>query len=431
MLTLSDTERAMLEGERGRGVQLSMELIVAAAEATGAPELIEVEFAHVGSGFYSGPASLDFAEFLLRHGATVSVPTHTNASLVDFSSPGLRARDDYPEAVDGAARLMEIYERLGCSSMWSCAPYHHEEGRPNLGQQIIGSESNAVSFFNSVLGARTNKYGDFLDISGAIVGRVPLAGLHTDEGRLATHVIRLETVPANLVADGSFFHVLGIIVGREAGARVPVIDGLATASEDELKAIAAAAASSGGVEMFHVVGVTPEAPTLADALGGRSPARESSVSSAELLDVRASLSTDSAGPLRAVCLGTPHFSVDEFDALRTALAARRVDPGVSLFVTTSRAVMAELRLRGWADELEDAGVQVVLDTCSYFTPRMRGLDGLVMTNSAKWAYYAPGMLQIPVAFASLGECVDSAVAGAVVRTSGPGSSSAVDGEVMP
>ena len=218
-----------------------------------------------------------------------------------------------PEAVRGAARLMEIYEALGCTAMWSCAPYHEARTRPTVGTQIVGSESNAVSFFNSVLGARTNKYGDLLDVCAAIIGKVPLAGLHTDEGRLATHELRLELTDDEL-ADPSLPHLLGIIMGRAVGTAVPVLTGLSSATEDALKAIAAAAATSGAVEMFHAVGVTPEAPTFADATGGRPVDRVTVVDREALAEARTLLTTTDSEHIDSVCLGTPHFSIDEFGA---------------------------------------------------------------------------------------------------------------------
>ena len=411
-MQLTDQEAAWLSGASGKAHQLAMRLMIAAGDATGANEFVPIEFAHINSCHYSGQLSVDFAEFLLAEGATLAVPTHTNASLIEQRRGELRPAEHFANEVSGARRLMEIYEELGCSAMWSCAPYHQSEGRPGLGQQIVGSESNAVSFFNSALGARTNKYGDMLDISAAIIGRVPLTGLHTDEGRLATHEVALHLEGAWL-ADPMLPHLLGIIVGKEVGTAIPVITGLDAVGEDDLKAIAAAAATSGGVEMFHVVGVTPEAPTLDDALGGR-PARARTVVDRETIErVRSQLASQTAGAINAVCLGTPHFSSSEFANVHAALDGRSVAPSVKVLITTSRAVFAEVQLRGWDAELRDAGIDIVLDTCTYYPPQAVGVHGTVMTNSAKWAYYAPGMLDVQVAFGGLADCIESAVRGEI------------------
>ena len=246
----------------------------------------------------------------------------------------------------------------------------------------------------------------------AIIGKVPLAGLHTDEGRLATHELRLELTDDEL-ADPSLPHLLGIIMGRAVGTAVPVLTGLPSVEEDALKAIAAAAATSGAVEMFHAVGVTPEAPTFADATGGRPVDRVTVVDREALAEARTLLTTTDSEHIDSVCLGTPHFSIDEFGALREALAGRQVHDDVRLVVTTSRAIDHELGLRGWRAELDELGVEVVLDTCTYYPPQPSGVRGTVMTNSAKWAYYAPGMLPIDVVFGGLQACADAAVTGQI------------------
>lgn len=411
-IELDDLDRERLAGGHGKAEQLAMRMLVAAAETSGATDFVPIEFAHIGSCHYTGRLALDYAEFLLAEGATLAVPTHTNASLISINQPAMRPEAATPESVRGAARLMEIYEALGCTAMWSCAPYHEARTRPTVGTQIVGSESNAVSFFNSVLGARTNKYGDLLDVCAAIIGKVPLAGLHTDEGRLATHELRLELTDGEL-ADPSLPHLLGIIMGRAVGTAVPVLTGLPSVEEDALKAIAAAAATSGAVEMFHAVGVTPEAPTFADATGGRPVDRVTVVDREALAKARTLLTTTDSEQIDSVCLGTPHFSIDEFGALREALAGRQVHDDVRLVVTTSRAIDHELGLRGWRAELDELGVEVVLDTCTYYPPQPSGVRGTVMTNSAKWAYYAPGMLPIDVVFGGLQACANAAVTGQI------------------
>ena len=416
VVDLSEADERMLSGADGRASQVAMRMVSTVAEVMGAQTLVDVTMAHVGSCFYTGQVGVDFAEFLLAEGGSVAVPTLTNVSLVDVTHPELRAESASPTEVAGAKRLMDIYTQLGCEPVWTCAPYQ-ELRRPGLGDQIVGSESNAVGFYNSVIGARTNKYGDFLDICAAITGRAPLAGLHTDEGRRGSVLFRLVDVSPQLVADSSFFHLLGIIVGRASGSDVPVIDGLpASTTEDQLKAIAAAAASSGAVGLFHAAGVTPEAPTVDAAFHGEVPGRVVDVTPESLKTAYEELSRVRSEPLGAVCLGTPHFSVAEFEEVVGLLAGRAVHQDVNLLVSTGRQVLHEIGLRGWDDELRRLGVQVVVDTCTYYSPIAAGLRGQLMTNSAKWAYYAPGMLGLPVAFAATRDCVEAAVSGEILRT---------------
>jgi predicted aconitase len=268
-------------------------------------------------------------------------------------------------------------------------------------------------FCNSVLGARTNRYGDFLDVAAAITGRVPLAGLHRDEERRARLAFRLAGVPDRLMRSEALYPVLGHVVGREAGSAVPAILGLPPdASEDRLKALGAAAASSGAVAMFHAVGVTPEAPTLDAATGGEA-VPDVLVTPGRLRAARDELGPASGERLGAVCVGTPHASLRELERLRDLLGGRRAV--AALWVNTGRDVLAEAERRGVAAALAASGVQIVTDTCTYLTPLIGDVDAPVMTDSAKWAWYAPANLGVDVAFGSLEECVRSALEGRLVR----------------
>ena len=222
---------------------------------------------------------------------------------------------------------MDAYLAMGCQPTWTCAPYQLPE-RPGLGQQVAWGESNAIVFANSVLGARTNRYGDFFDICCAITGRAPNSGLHTDEGRVATILVEV-MVPDRLLDEELFYPILGHALGQVVGNEVPVLSGLDDrAGEDQLKALGAAAASSGSVAMFHVAGVTPEAPTLRDALGGGQPVRTVVIGLDELQAARTALGRD-GGALAAVSVGTPHASLREVERL-SALGRWRAKPGALL-----------------------------------------------------------------------------------------------------
>ena len=312
---------------------------------------------------------------------------------------------------------MERYRSLGARPSFTCAPYQLADARPALGDQVAWGESNAIAFCNSVLGARTNRYGDFIDVAAAITGRVPESGLHLGDARRATLVLRLgDDVPAALRDADELYPVLGIVLGRRAGAVVTVIDGLpAGQSEDRLKALGAAAASSGSVALFHVAGSTPEAPTLETALHGRPAEAEEEISLAELRSTRDELSTHAGERLAAVSIGTPHASLAELDRYARLLDGDRVHPDVECVVSTGRDVLEQADERGIVDRLRVAGVELLVDTCSYVVPVLRHPAGPVMTDSGKWAYYAPGNIGAEVVFASTEDCLRSAVAGRVVR----------------
>lgn len=405
---LDDRDRALLAGERGDGAAFAMRLVVRMAEIQEAPRLRDVVGAHVDSCLYHGRAGLDFAERLRAGGATVAVPTTTNVSSLDLLHPELVRLDGGIR--ETARRLMDTYVAMGCRPTWTCAPYQLPD-RPGLGEHVAWAESNAIVFANSVLGARTNRYGDFIDICAAVTGRVPDSGLHTDEGRRATLVLRLDGLPGGLLDADVLYPVVGHLLGRTAGTQVAAIEGLPPGTgEDRLKALGAAAASSGSVALVHVIGVTPEAPTLDAVLAP--DAREVSVTGGDLRAARDDLAPVSDGAeIAAVSVGTPHASTGELR--RLAELVREHPPRVPMYVNTGRAQLAGVG--EVARDLAGAGVTLVTDTCTYVTPVLGDVRGSVMTDSGKWAWYAPSNLGVQVAIGSLEECVRSAAAARVVR----------------
>jgi predicted aconitase len=413
-LELTGDQASAVAGDRGPGVQRAMRIVVGLARASGAERLIPISRAHVDGVLYHGQASQDFADWFTAVDARVAVPTTLNVAALDLLHPWL-FRGDEVEAGTGR-RLVDAYLALGCLPTMTCAPYQDRD-RPGPGEDVAWAESNAIVFVNSVLGARTARYGDFSDIAAAVAGWVPDAGLHRPEARLAGLVVELDPDTEDWLTEESGVGALGVLVGRLAAGRVAAIVGLPLdTTEDALKALGAGAASSGSVAMFHAVGLTPEAPTLEAAVApDREPARVR-VDAAAIRSALAGLATVPDGPIDAVALGTPHFSVGEFGRLRTFLAD---DPGplrVELTVNTSRSVLSDITESGWLDGLAAAGVVVVTDTCTYLSPAlMRNPTGITMTNSAKWAYYAPGNLDARVVYGTMRDCVASARAGRVIR----------------
>jgi len=406
---LTESDRALLRGERGEAAALAMRIVVEMAGVSAAERLIDVASAHVDGCLYHGIAGLEFAERLVAGGAQVAVPTTLNVGALDLLHPG-RYRGDVGTAAN-ARRQMDAYVAMGCRPTWTCAPYQLP-GRPAFGQHVAWAESNAIVFCNSVLGARTDRYGDFIDICAALTGRVPFAGLHRDEARRAGLVVTLEGISERLLASDALYPVLGHVLGREAGSEVAAIVGLpADTSEDRMKALGAAAASSGSVAMVHAVGITPEAPTLEAATGGEE-VRELRVTTARLRAARDELSTDAPERLGAVSVGTPHASLAQLERLAALLGA--AEPEVPLYVNVGREVLAVAEGRGLVPRLESLGVRVVSDTCTYISPVMDEVNGSVMTDSAKWAWYAPANLGVDVVIGGLEECVRSAVAGRVL-----------------
>ncbi|MGH3996257.1 MAG: aconitase X [Pseudonocardiaceae bacterium] len=416
-LELTAEQQAMLRGDAGEAQAMCMRIVTGLARLRGAVRLISIESAHLDGCLYHGQAGLDFVERLVEGGAQVTVPTTLNVSSLDLLHPDL-VRSPADETTQ-ARRLMDGYRRLGARPTWTCAPYQVGH-RPAASSHVAWAESNAIAFCNSVLGARTDRYGDFLDVSAAITGFVPEAGLHLTENRRATLVIDCSQLSGQLRAMDSLYPVLGYLAGEMATTAVPVFTGLEDPgpSEDALKALGATAASSGGIALFHVAGVTPEAPTLDAALQGVDPTtvRTIVLDADTVRTARDKLTTATGVTLDAVSLGTPHFSLAEFAELADLLGnGASFHSAVDVWVSTSRAILVEAEAAGYARIITDAGSRIVVDTCTYVTPILDPGARIVMTNSGKWAHYAPGNIGVEVVFGSLTECVRSAQIGRVKR----------------
>lgn len=410
MSILTAHERAIAAGTDGTA--MAMRIVAESARLLGAPGLIPVQSAHIDGALYHGDAGTLFAEELVRLGAKVAIRATLNVGALDLM--GCSKNRLSGATRDMAKRLMLAYEAMGCEKSWTCAPYQAGH-RPAAGSDVAWGESNAVAFCNSVLGARTNRYGDYLDIACALTGRAPDCGLHRAENRLATVIVDVSGLPAKLLASDWIWPVLGTLYGREIGTGIGVISGVAgPVGEDKLKAFGAAAASSGGVGLFHIAGVTPEAPDVATVTGGRA-AERITVTPAMISAAQAGLSTiHGAASIDAVAIGSPHLSLEELQSVATLLESRPAR--VPIYACTGRHVVREADRTGLRKALERLNVIVVADTCVVVTPILPAIDGILMTNSGKFAHYAPGNTGYGVVYGSLADCIESAVAGRPVLT---------------
>ena len=402
-LTLDARDQAMLSGDRGQAVQQAMRIICAMAANQGAARLIDVTQGHIDGCIYASPANLTFAQKLADMGAQVCVPTTMNAISVDRSN--WQAQGVPPSFGGPAARLADAYVKMGCKPSFTCSPYLLDSA-PEEGENIAWSESNAVIFANTVLGARTAKHPDFLDLCIALTGRAPLAGVYLDEPRRARMILDVE-LPEGI--DDAFWPLIGYLAGKKAPDCIPLLRGLAGAGpdRDDLKALCAAFGTSSAAPMLHIEGVTPEA---AGAVVG-----DLSVGTITRADMRAAWVSLNAGPeaVELVAFGSPHFSLTECQRLATMLAGRTRDAGTSVIVTAGHAVIAQAKSDGTLARLEACGVQVVPDICwcsisePVFPPDAR----TVLTNSGKYAHYGPGLSGRRVRLGSLSDCVEAAVTG--------------------
>jgi hypothetical protein len=404
-LDLSDDDRAMLDGRDGIAVQQAMRIIAAMAAGQGAENLIDVVQGHIDGCIYASPANLTFAEKMADMGATVRVPTTMNAISVDRANWQAQG---VPETFgDPAARLADAYVRMGCRPTFTCSPYLLDSA-PKAGEAIAWAESNAVIFANTVLGARTAKHPDFLDLCIALTGRAPLSGVYLDAPRKATRVIDVE-LPDDI--DDAFWPLIGYLAGKAAPDRIPLLRGLASAkpSRDDLKALCAAFGTTSASPMLHVEGVTPEARDAAAEIADRTTITRADMAAAW------SLLNEGPAEVELVAIGSPHASLEECRALATAFDGRKRDSNVAVIVTAGRDAIAAAREEGLLARLEESGIQVLPDLCwcSISEPVFPTKTRALMTNSGKYAHYGPGLSGRAVRFSNLADCVQAALTGRV------------------
>lgn len=402
-LALSDEDQAILNGRDGPAAALSMEIICTVARQQGATQLTDIKRGHIDGCIYAHPANLIFAEKMDEMGAKVRVPTTINAISVDrmnWQTQGVPT--DFGSS---ASRLADAYVRMGCEPTFTCAPYLLN-GRPQLDEAIAWAESNAVIYANSVLGARTPKHPDYLDLCIAVTGRAPLSGVYLDEERRAKCVLDIE-VPQG--ASDAIWPLIGYIAGLKSPDRIPLLRGLAALEphEDDLKALCAAFGTTSAAPMLHVEGVTPEA-------GG------AALDDAEIINVTHDdfvqawrQLNDGPEAVDLIAIGSPHASLRECQMLAKALNGQKIS--IATIVTAGRGVIALAKADGTWKILTDAGVQIIPDLCwcsitePIFPPKTRA----VMTNSGKYAHYGPGLSGRAMRFGSTNDCAAAAISGSL------------------
>jgi len=404
-LALSNADRAVLDGASGTAAKTALEIVCLMGVAQGASALMDVTRGHIDGCILAHSANLIFAEKMAEMGGRVTIPTTINAISVDrenWASQGVS--DDFGSL---ASRLADAYVAMGAQPTFTCAPYLLED-RPEPGECIGWSESNAVIYANSVLGARTPKHPDYLDLCIAVTGRAAVSGVYTDGGRVARRIIEV-SLPVG--ADDMVWPLLGWLAGKASPDRVPLLVGLEEArpSADDLKALCAAFGTTSGAPMLHIRGVTPEGAHLA--------ATEADVSVIGPSDFAAAwqeLNADEEA-VELVAIGSPHVSLAEVHRLAGLFERREISHGVAVIVTIGREVLAAARDEGIVAILEARGVQFLPDICwcSITEPLFPVATKVLMTNSGKYAHYAFGLSGRKVRFGGLRACVEAASTGRV------------------
>ncbi len=410
-MRLTKEENEMLEGKFGYPVQKSMEILVGLGECYDAQRMIPVSSAHLLGSLSIGKAGASFNEQLAAKGG--KFVTFTDANPLSIEPYQWKALG-FPEAlVTEQMAIINNYAGMGLFLANTCTPYLVGHS-PRPGEHIAWSESSAVVFANSVLGARTNREGGFSSLAAALTGRVPEYGYHLDRNRQG----ELEIVVTAQLEGIHDYGALGFFAGKMAGDRVSVFSGIPTSvSQDELKHLGAATAASGSVSLFHVVGVTPEAPTREAVLGNRSAGvcERFEFGLRELKDTRQSLfkATETATDL--VVFGCPHASINELKEFAGLLSGRKLKPGIELWISTSQPIKGYAEKMGYAAVIEASGSRILCETCPAAMPwgflKGRGHQ-VTATNSAQLAFYlSGGQHGLKPQYGSAQRCVEAAVTG--------------------
>ncbi len=406
---LTDEEKAILDGREGEPRRKAMQILTRLGEANDADRMIPIASAHlVGCSYQiAGEAGIEIYARLVEQGARVAVPTTLDPGSIDF-----RRWERFRTPAEYAGRqvvISDLLSRMGIAPTWTCTPYYLLNV-PHFGEDLGWSESNAVAFVNSVIGARTNRMSAYVDLCAALLGKVPRFGLHLPENRRGQILFRLDRELAANFRD-FYFPVLGYMVGATVEDKIPVVEGIGRASFDQLKAFGAASASSGGVALYHLVGITPEARTLEEALQGGRPERTIDIG---LADIRATIETMGrydGGAIDVVGLGCPHASLAQLRRYVDLLAGRRVAPGVELIVCLNEVVEEMARRMGLIQSIEAAGGRIMAGTCLNNCPLGAWGFKRLATDSGKFAYYTPTTVGTACSFAPTEACIEAAVTG--------------------
>lgn len=399
-MQLTDIEKKILAGGEGEAKQIAMEILTNIGEAMEADSFVQVSsvqaMAHFGSLHIAGR---DWLEKLACMGGKCCVPTTQDPASIPFKHWQEMGYDS--EYAENQYRLEAAIMKLGEMPKWSCTPYY-QGSVPRAGQNIAWAESSAVSFANSVLGARTNRTPAGLAVCAALTGKMPRYGLYLPENRKATIKINVEAAGLTSLD----YNTIGIITGKIAGAKIPAIYGLPqSTTNDQLKYLGASAASSGQVALYHADGITPEA-LFTDVFDGKAPEEEFVITRKDLDDEAERMSAPGEWQPQLAVVGCPHYSSEEVIRLAEILGDRKVSEGKAFWVFTTAETESLAERMGIKQKLEDAGVRIMAQTCLVISPLVGGYKKLI-TDSGKFASYLPSEHNIDIRYAETEKCVEA------------------------
>ncbi|MCI0493684.1 aconitase X catalytic domain-containing protein [candidate division KSB1 bacterium] len=428
-MKLNEKEQALLDGKHGQGLKKSMEILLALGRIYGAKEMVPVTSAQIAGVSYKniGDPGLEFLTDWANQNARVHIPAFMNPAGIDRQ---LWRQLGFPEAfAEKQIEIIEVLKLMGVRATLTCTPYHIGIV-PQKGEHIAWSESSAVSYANSVLGARTNREGGPSALAAAFCGRTPRFGLHLHENRLATHRI-LVNCKLESSAD---FGLLGYLIGKQVSSGIPFFQGIELPTDETewtscLKSLGAAMAASGAVALYHIEGFTPEAVAYGDRIAKPDAMTiqiESSDNSRESLksnypitqlpnyltlsfDTAQSALNQPGAEIDLVTLGCPHASLEELIDIAKIIGNQHLKK--PLWIASSAIVRGDARANGILDIIEQAGGRVLADTCMVVAPLEEMGIKHIATNSAKAATYLPSHQGAIVHFGTTEQCISAAIQG--------------------
>lgn len=390
---LSAEEERMIAGEEGYAVQKSMQILAALGEIFGADKMIPVASVQVaGVSYYNlGDAGLEYLESLAGKNAKVRVKTTLNPAGMDLENWRELGIDE--EFAGKQERVIKAFVRMGVTPSCTCTPYlvGNEPGR---GDHVAWSESSAVTYANSILGAMTNREGGPSALAAAITGRTPCYGMHLEENRKPQVRVKVD---AKLAAVPDF-GALGYAVGKRVGPKIPLFEGIEGAHVEQLKSLCASIATYGGTALFHL---------RATSQGNRAPAETLTITQGDIGAALHALN-DETTEVDFVALGCPHSTLDEIKTIAGLLEGRKVTR--EFWICTARQTMKEAEKLGYAQKIRAAGAKFACDTCMAVAP-LKGRFTVMATDSAKACYYGRGTNDFKTRIGSVEECVNAAVTG--------------------
>jgi len=380
----------MLEGAHGNAVRKSMEILVALGEIYGAKRLIPVKSVQISGVSYDnlGDAGLEFLAEMAKDGK-VRVKTTLNPAGMDTEN--WRALGIDPAFARKQDLVLKAFEKMGVDLTCTCTPYFIGN-RPGKDQHVAWGESSAVTFANSVLGAKTNKEGGPSTIASALTGRTPEYGLHLDENRQAHFIVKVSAV----IDSQMLFGALGHAIGKRADGKIPLIRGIKSATEDQLKSLSASIVTYGGAPMFHVDGITTNQTAVPD--------QEFEITQKDI-DDSIKYMNDGSEP-DFIFIGCPHCSLDEIKTIAEILDGKSVRR--ELWIGVARPIKKAADELGYSGKIEASGAKFACDTCHVVAP-LAGRFSCIATDSAKGIFYGRGKNKFRTVFRDMRSCLEMAV----------------------